>query len=167
MTYVAVGEVYGGDVEDMLQFCDLISWEKKPFHATYLEEELLKRVQLWPVYLHQVQITQLLERTYTLSLRKHKKQKTAGLVPPNRIQYINSKVLRYRPNRLKTIITLDMNRFPALLSVQGYFPDIVQKYSEKAHIGPVVSVEDNKVLFPSNIADLQLSLGTVASILSR
>mgnify|MGYP001568888070 FL=1 len=165
MTYVAVGQVYGGDVEDMLCFCDLISsGDKKPYHATFLEEKLLKKVELWPVNLAWYEVDCLLKKSYKKAVEKHFKLGSVGPLPLP-IQFLTyERLLRFR--RHGTIVTLDMAYAPALLLVQGYSAEVVQEYASKANLSPVVQIEsDNKVLRPSEVVNLQLSLGTVAALL--
>lgn len=166
MTYVAVGEVYGGDVENMLQFCSLISRETKPYHAEFLEKELLKMVALWPVYLDWYEIYRLLERTYKKAVEKHFKLKSTGPLP-KRIQFFtHQRLLRYRS--YGTIITLDMAyALAALLLVQGYSVQSVERCASKANLSPVVRTSESEVLLPSEAINLQLSLGTVSNLLSK
>jgi hypothetical protein len=168
MSYFAVGYIHGGDVEDMLTFCDLISGSRKPYHAYFLEQELLNIVQLWPVFLHQMEVIDILKSSYRKSLRKHRKLKSIGPVP-NRIRSFGPafKMLRYRPNNFKTIITLDMNKTPALISVQGHSQKIVHELAKKVGIGPIFEVKDDSVLLPSEMLDLQFSVGKILQIIGK
>lgn len=165
MTYIAVGEIHGGDVENMLLFCRTISGFKTPRHIHFLEQKLFDMLQMWPVYLDEVSVHNLLESTYELALQKHRKLKSPGPFP-NRVRLCNFKTLKYNTVRSKITITLDMSRGPALLSFQGYFYS-VQKYAEKAGVGPVIAVEDNNVLLPSQMLNIQISLGTALRFFRR
>ncbi len=167
MTYVALGKVYGGDVENILEFCNLInpiSGVQKPYHAAFLEKELLKRVQLWPVGLNWFEIRHLLKKSYKKALEKHFRLESAGPLPGEIWFLTYQRRLRYRS--CGTIFTLDMAYEPALLSIQGYSAQTVQEYASKAGLSPVVQTSENRVLLPSEAANLQLSLGTVTELLS-
>ncbi len=165
MTYVAVGQVYGGNVENMLQFCDVISRVQKPYHADFLERELLRNLELWPVDLDWYEIYRLLQRSYKKAVEKHFKLESTGPLP-NQIQFLTwERLLRYRSSG--TIITLDMSYAPTLLSIQGHSAQTVQEYASKASLSLVVQMSENRVLLPREAANLQLSLGTVAELLSR
>lgn len=164
MTYIAVGYANDGDVEAMLQFCHMISEKSEPYHGTFLRRKLLERIQFWPVYLDWSEMLRMVKGTYKKALRKHYKESSVPNILPNRIYYVASKVLRYRPKGGKSIITIDMNYGPVIL-VQSYSKDLALKYADRANIGPVIEVSGDKVLLPSEALNLQLSLGTVLHLL--
>ena len=167
MSYLAVGEVYGGNVDDMILFCWLTSFRRaRSYHAEFLEKELMALTKPWPVYLDSYEIYCLLERTYKKAVEKHFRVKSTGPLP-RRIQFFpHQMLLRFRPNG--TIITLDMAYAPAaLLLIQGYSAEAVSERASKGNLGPVVRTCDERVLLPSEAARLQLSLGTVANLFRR
>ena len=167
MSYLAVGEVYGGNVDDMILFCWLTSFRgARSYHAEFLEKELMTQTWPWPVYLDSHEIYRLLERTYKKAVEKHFRLKSTGPLP-RRIQFMaHQMLLRYRC--YGTIITLDMAYAPAaLMLVQGYSAEAVSELAVRGHLGPVVQTCDERVLLPIEATRLQLSLGTVSNLFKK
>jgi len=95
-----------GEVEILLHFCSLVSkGASKPFHVEFLEKELNRMVRIWPVFLENSEIEELIRRTYNQALRKHFHENRFG-PRPGRITYRHNSV-RYTTSR-GAVITLVM-----------------------------------------------------------
>jgi len=166
MTYISLSRpLYGcGNVEALLLFCNLISQgPNKPYHAEFLAEKLLKRSQLWPVFLEVRDLFWMVRLSYKSALRKHFKLSSGGPLP-NMITYFpRYNTIRYRPNGSGVIVTLDLTTEVLLVQSRDY--NKVLRYSEKAEMTPPFRVNVDRGLFPSEICNFQVSLGEVVRLM--
>lgn len=168
MTYISLGQMktFGcGDVEMLILFCDFVSREPiKPYHAEFLLEKLLQRVQLWPVDLELKDIAWMVRGAYKSALRKHFKMNPSGPLPNQIRYYPQYNTIRYW-SRSRTIITLDLAS--EILFVQGYSAHSLVMYNDNCVVkmSPPVCVNADHILTPDEIRNLPILLGDVCNLL--
>jgi hypothetical protein len=85
---------------------------------------------------------------------------------PNKIKYFpEHNIIRYRPQMSGVVLTLDIRT--STLLIQGHDYKSVLKYSERVGVSLPFSVNVDRVLFPSEAASFQVSLGDVCNLLQN
>ncbi len=154
-SYLAIGKVYGGDVDNLLSLCDLVG--DQSYHVAFFAEEIKKLLELWPVYLNDVSLLCVLKKTYRKALKKHRKLNLYGPLPICMQYFRDSSILRFRCSDM--IVTLDISE--SLILIQSYSESIVRNLASKAGIGMVFKISGKRVLFPKEVLDLKIQIGAV------
>lgn len=165
-SFVSVSNVLHGygNVELLLLFCGVISGSKPPYHAEFLVQRLMRKIELWPVDLEPKTIRNIVAVSYDAALRKHIALNSRGPLPNGITYYTHYNTARYRPNisgkTYGMTITLDLGM--SVLLVQGPNPESVLTYSNRGvdMLGPF-SIETDRVLLPSEVCNIRVPLGMI------
>lgn len=155
-----------GEVEMLLWFCSLVSEKSKPvnkpYHIHFLEEALLKKVRLWPVFMERYEIFKQVHRAYREALRKHFALRPNGPLPQQVTYYPRFNTLRY-VTKSKVVITLRLAEGldTPILTLQSLTEEQMLKYVKFGH--PVIRVDTNHALTFDEIYEMPISFGSAFS----